>query len=207
MPEQDGSSQNTDALPPLAIRLLKGIVHRRDDEEQWHSLIGIQSRVRDHFLVLNLRLVLNEAEGYAYLRTRDDDEQAQESHLPLLVTRQPLSYSVSLLLALLRKSLVENDSAGGNTRLVLTRDQVLEMQRVFLPDTSDEVRLKKRLSENLNKICRLGFLRRMTTNAEPTYEVQRIIKEFVTAEWLANFEKTLAERIAKDPALAEASDE
>lgn len=207
MPEEDGSSPGSDPLRPLAIRLLKGVVYRSGNEEQWHSLVNIQSRVRDHFIVLNLRLVLNEAEGYAYLRSRDDDGQDQESHLPSLITRHPLPYSVSLLLALLRKRLVEHDAAGGDTRLVLTRDQVFEMQRVFLPNSSDEVGPKKRLGDNLNKIVRLGFLRRMATHTEPTFEVQRIIKEFVTAEWLADFEKRLSERTPEAARLAEAADD
>ncbi len=207
MPEQDGSFPRSDPLSPLAIRLLKGVVYRSGNEELWFSLVNIQSRVRDYFTVLNLRLVLNEAEGYAYLRSRDDDGQDQESPLPPLITRQPLSYPVSLLLALLRKRLVQHDAVGGDTRLVLTRGQVLEMQRVFMPDSSDEVRLQKRLNENLNKIARLGFLRRMATRTEPTYEVQRIIKEFVTAEWLADFEKRLAELTPEGAAQAEAADD
>ena len=207
MPEHVGDLPGSDPLPPLAIRLLRGVVYRRDNEEQWHSLVTIQSRVRDHFGVLNLRLVLNEVEGFAYLRTRDDDDQDEESRLPTLIVRQPLSFPVSLLLALLRKRLVEYDAEGGGTRLVLTRDQVLEMQRVFLPDSSDEVKLKKRLTENLNKIVRLGFLRRMTANNEPTYEVQRIIKEFVTVEWLAEFEERLRELTPEEARLAETDDE
>ena len=207
MPEHVDGSPSSDPLPPLAIRLLKGVVYRRDNEEQWHSLIDIQSRVRDHFGVLNLRLVLNEVEGYAYLRTREDNDHDEESRLPTLIVRQPLSFPVSLLLALLRKRLVEYDAAGGGTRLVLTRDQVLEMQRVFLADSSDEVRLKKRLTENLNKIVRLGFLRRMAANTEPTYEVQRIIKEFVTVEWLAEFEERLRELTPEEARLAEIADE
>ena len=207
MPEDVGDLPSSDPLPPLAIRLLKGVVYRRDDDEQWHSLVNIQSRVRDHFGVLNLRLMLNEVEGYAYLRTRDDDDQDEESRLPTLVARQPLSFPVSLLLALLRKRLLEYDAEGGGTRLVLTRDQVLEMQRVFFPDSSDEVKLKKRLTENLNKIVRLGFLRRMAANTEPTYEVQRIIKEFVTVEWLAEFEERLRELPPEQTRLAETTDE
>ena len=207
MPEQADSSAGRDPLPRLAIRLLKGVVYRRDDEEQWQSLVNIESRVRDYFVVLNLRLVLNEAEGYAYLRTRDDDDHDPEVPLPPLITRRPLSYPVSLLLALLRKRLVEQDSAAGDTRLVLTGDEILEMQSVFLPDSSNEVSVKRQLGENLNRIVRLGFLRRMDTGAEPTYEVQRIIKEFVTAEWLAVFEKTLGELTGQDTALAEAGDD
>ncbi len=210
MPQQADNSPRSDPLPLVAIRLLKGVVYRRDNEELWHSLVSIQSRVRDHFSVLNLRLVLNEAEGYAYLRTRDDIDEDQESQVPPLITRQPLSYPVSLLLALLRKRMVEDDAAGGGTRLVLTRDKILEMERVFLPDSTDEVKDKKRLTENLNKIVRLGFLRRMASNAsggEPTYEVQRIIKEFVTAEWLVAFEKRLGDLPAKQTDLAESGDD
>jgi len=210
MPQQADSSPRSDPLPPVAIRLLKGVVHRRDNEGLWQSLVRIQSRVRDHFSVLNLRLVLNEAEGYAYLRTRDDIDEDQESQVPPLITRQPLSYPVSLLLALLRKRMVEDDAAGGGTRLVLTRDKILEMERVFLPDSTDEVKDKKRLTDNLSKIVRLGFLRRMASNAssaEPTYEVQRIIKEFVTAEWLVAFEKRLGDPSAKHTDLAESGDD
>ncbi len=210
MPQQADNSPRSDPLPLVAIRLLKGVVYRRDNEELWHSLVSIQSRVRDHFSVLNLRLVLNEAEGYAYLRTRDDIDEDQESQVPPLITRQPLSYPVSLLLALLRKRMVEDDAAGGGTRLVLTRDKILEMERVFLPDSTDEVKDKKRLTENLNKIVRLGFLRRMASNAsggEPTYEVQRIIKEFVTAEWLVAFEKRLGDLPAKQTDLVESGDD
>ena len=199
-----------DPLPPLAIRLLKGVVYRKDHEELWQSLVSIQPRVQDHFAVLNLRLVLNEAEGYAYLRTRDEVGDERETPLPSLITRQPLSYPVSLLLALLRKRLVEHEAEGGDSRLVVTRDQVLELQRVFLPDSSNEVSVKKRLGENLNRIVRLGFLRRMAgsaSNAEPVFEVQRIIKEFVTAEWLAAFESRLGESAAEHAAMAESADE
>lgn len=210
MPEQTDNSPRSDPLPPLAIRLLKGVLYRRDHEELWQSLVNNQSRVRDHFTVLNLRLVLNESEGYAYLRTRDDTDEDQESRLPTLITRQPLSYPVSLLLALLRKRMVEHDAGGGGSRLVLTRDQIWEMARVFWPDSSNEVKAKKRLNENLNKIRQLGFLRRMTTspsNVESTYEVQRIVKEFVTAEWLATFEKRLGELSTAGASLAENADE
>ena len=210
MAQHSPNLASSDPLPPVAIRLLKGVIYRKDHEELWQSLVSIQPRVRDHFAVLNLRLVLNEAEGYAYLRTRDDVGDGLEAPLPSLITRQPLSYPVSLLLALLRKRLVEHEAEGGDSRLVVTRDQVLELQRVFLPDSSNEVRVKQRLREDLNRIVRLGFLRpmaRSASNAEPAFEVQRIIKEFVTAEWLAAFESRLEELAAEHGAMAESADE
>ena len=198
-PVNPDHSPSKDVLPRLVIPLFKGVVHRRDDEVLWQSLVDIQARVRDYVSVLNLQLVIDESEGFAFLRTRPQADEPSEDRLPQLIARHPLSYPVSLLLALLRKRLVEFDAAGGDPRLVMTRDEVLEMVRVFLPDTSNEVNLKRRLNENLNRIVKLGFLRRLSSSApgvQHRYEVQRIIKEFVNAEWLAEFGNKLAESVS-----------
>ena len=40
-----------------------------------------------------------------------------------------------------RKKLAEFDAQSGDTRLMLTRDQIAETMRVFLPATSNEARL------------------------------------------------------------------
>jgi len=89
-------------LSALVIPLLKGVLYQESDPAAWNALLGLQARVRDYVAVLGLELVLDEAEGYAFLRSRtgaDDDEAAK---LPRLVARRPLSFPVSLLLALLR---------------------------------------------------------------------------------------------------------
>ena len=82
--------------------------------------------------VLGLELALDESEGYAFLRARQENEDEGVTKLPRLVARRPLTFPVSLLLALLRKKLAEFDAGGGDTRLVLTRDQLVELVRVFL---------------------------------------------------------------------------
>ena len=111
--QQVDESAAKDPLPRLVIPLLKGIVHRRDDEARWQSLLDMQARVRDYVGVLNLRLIIDESEGYAFLRSRPPQEGSPEETLPQLVTHHQLSYRVSLILALLRKRLVEFDAAGG----------------------------------------------------------------------------------------------
>ena len=68
---------------------------------------------------------------------------------------------MSLLLALLRKKLAEFDAGGGDTRLILTRDEIVELMRVFLPDSSNEARLIDQVETHINKIVELGFLRRL----------------------------------------------
>ena len=82
-------------------------------------------------------------------------------NLPRLVARRPLSFPVSLLLALLRKKLAEFDAGGGDTRLILSRDEIVELVRVFLPEGSNEAKLIDQVETHLNKIVELGFLRRL----------------------------------------------
>jgi hypothetical protein len=196
METPDHAVSNPD-LSALVIGLLKGVLYREGDAAEWNALVPLQARVRDYVSVLGLDLVLDESEGYAFLRSRTDShEDAATAKLPRLIARRPLSFPVSLLLALLRKKLAEFDAGGADTRLVLTRDQIVEMIRVFLPDTSNEARLIDQIDAQLNKIVELGFLRRMKASATgetgTAYEVRRILKAFVDAQWLADFDARLA---------------
>ena len=177
------------ALSALVITLMKGVLYQESDGEFWLSLLHWQAQVRDYVAVLGLELVLDEAEGYAFLRSRRTAEGDPE--LPRLVARRPLSFPVSLLLALLRRKLAEFDASGGDTRLILSRDEVIELIRVFLPEGSNEARLMDQLDAHLNKIAELGFIRRLR-GQEQVIEVRRILKAFVDAQWLADFDARLA---------------
>lgn len=217
----DAFAANTGApqhdLTGLVVPLLKGVLYREDDAAQWAALLQLQARVRDYVMVLVLELVVDETEGYAFLRSLPQDlEDAPK--LPRLVRRQPLSFHVSLLLALLRKKLAEFDASGGDTRLILTRSAVVELVRVFLPAGSNESRLIDQIDAQLNKVIELGFVRRLKAQAdgasaraaqEPVYEVRRILKAFVDAQWLADFDQRLAAYQAQlnSPPAAEPVDE
>lgn len=178
-------------LSAVIIPLLKGVSYRADDATQWSALLQLQGRVRDHVAVLGLELMLDEAEGYAFLRSRPEPEDEAAPKLPRLVARRPLSFAVSLLLALLRKKLAEFDAAGGETRLILSREQVAELLRVFMPEGSNEARLIDQVDTQLNRIVELGFVRRLR-GQDNMFEVQRILKAFVDAQWLADFDARLA---------------
>lgn len=184
-------------LSQLLVHLLKGVLYRDDDEKLWASLLRLQARVREQAVVLLLDLVLDEAEGYAYLKSRPDpDESDAAPRLPRLIARRPLSYPVSLMLALLRKRLAEFDAGGGDTRLVLSREEIAELMRVFLPDGSNEARLIDQVDATISKVVDLGFLRKLKPAAGSTqdrghYEVRRILKAFVDAQWLAEFDARL----------------
>lgn len=177
------------ALSQVVIPLLKGVLHQQSDPERWHLLLTLQPRVRDYIQVLGLELILDESEGYAFLRARVPTEG--EPEIPRLVARRPLSFHVSLLLVLLRKRLAEFDATGGESRLILSREEVAELIRVFLPQTTNEVRLFNDIDTYLGRVVDLGFIRRLKTQ-EHVYEVRRILKVFVDAQWLAEFETRLA---------------
>ena len=186
------SDKPTHELSSVVVPLLKGVLYQEDNPGLWGSLLNLQASVRDYVAVLGLELMLDEAEGYAFLRSRHDDDEDGQEIMPRLVARRQLSYPVSLLLALLRKKLAEFDAGGGDTRLILSRDEVGELVRIFLPAGSNEVKLIDQVDATLNKIAELGFIRRLRGQGQ-MIEVRRIIKAFVDAQWLADFDERLAE--------------
>lgn len=190
-------------LSAVVVPLLKGVLYLEDSPAHWSALLGLQARVRDYVAVLGLELVLDEAEGYAFLRSRPEEPDAER--LPRLVARRQLTFPVSLLLALLRKKLAEFDASGAETRLILSRDEVVELIRVFLPADSNETRMIDQVDAHLNKIIDLGFVRRLR-GQEQMYEVRRILKAFVDAQWLAEFDQRLAEYRNQLEQRGEASD-
>jgi len=195
---QDAEVHETHVLGRVIVPLMKGVMYRDADTARWSSLLSLQSRVREHVAVLGLELVLDEAEGYAFLKSSSRVEADDTPDIPRLIARRPLSFPVSLLIALLRKRLVEFDATGGATRLVLSRDDLVELLRLFMPDSSNEARLIDQVDAHINKVIDLGFLRKLksgtATGSDDTanYEVMRIIKAFVDAQWLSEFSEHLS---------------
>ncbi len=204
-----------DRLSMVLVALFKGVIQQEGDNRLWTDLLRLQSRVRDYVSVLRLELILDEAEGYAFLRSmvmdsdlelEIDADNGSESlklsnreELPRLVPRRQLTFHVSLLLALLRKKLAEFDARGGDTKLVLSRDEILDLVKVFMPSSSNETKLVRKIDVHINKIVDMGFLRKMKASSvrEDSFEVRRILKAFVDAQWLSEFDKRLEEYIKK----------
>jgi len=184
--------EGTPALPVVVVTLLKGVLYQDENAPLWSQLLQLQAAVRDYVAVLGLDLILDEAEGYAFLRSHPDLDNPETPAIPRLVARRQLSYPVSLLLALLRKKLAEHDASGGETRLILSRDEIVELIPIFLPAGSNEAKLIDQVETHLNKIADLGFVRRLRGQNQMV-EVRRIIKAFVDAQWLSDFDARLAD--------------
>lgn len=193
-PPQTGPSD----LSLVAIQLCKGPVYRDTHEAVWDLLVSLRNRVSDYVSVLGLQVVVDEAEGYAYLRSRPTDEDVPD--FPRLVARRTLAFHTSVLLALLRKQLAEFDASSSDPRLVVSREQIVEMLRLFLPDSSNEARVVDTIDAHINKVVDMGFLRRLRGEHD-LFEVRRIIKAYVDGQWLSELDARLDEyraELAKD---------
>ncbi|WP_017627353.1 DUF4194 domain-containing protein [Nocardiopsis chromatogenes] len=180
-------------LSQAVVPLLKGVVYRDQQEQTWQVLLERRAALADYVRVMGLGLEVDETEGYAFLRTLPESEFPEDlGPPPRLVPRRSLSFPVSLLLALLRRRLAEADADGSEPRLILTRAQIVDMIRHFLPETSNEARLFDRIDAHIDKVVQLGFLRQVKEHGQ-TWEVRRVLKAFVDAETLSDFEARLEE--------------
>jgi len=183
------------SLPLVVTQLMKGPLYHDTHEKPWQHLLRLQAQVRDYVRVIGLTVVVDESEGYAFLRSRPDLDDDDQAALPRLIPRRALSFHVSLLLALLRKKLAEADVQDGAPRLILTRDQIVEMVRLFQPKSSNEARLVDQIDTQIGKVVDLGFLRKVKD--QPAYEVRRILKAFVDGQWLSEFDQRLTEYVTQ----------
>lgn len=181
---------NDHAVAAAIIRLMQGVVYRESDEDTWITLERLGGGVRDHFATIGVDVVVDDAEGYAYLRSRPTEDG--DDTLPRLVRRRALTYNVSLLLVLLRKRLVEFETTGGDGRLVLSTDQIVEMLRLFQSESSNDARAVDQAEATIKKAAELGFLRQLRGQTDQ-WEVRRILKAYVDAQTLSDFAAKLRE--------------
>lgn len=180
-------SESELAVSTAVITLMRGVVYRESHETVWQGLLRYGAPVRDHFATIGVDVVLDETEGYAYLRSRDEEDA-----LPRLVQRRSLSYPVSLLLVLLRKRMVEWESTSQEARLIMSREQIAEMVSLFLADSPNQARQLDQVDATITKVVDLGFLRRLRGQRD-VFEVRRILKAYVDAQTLADFAGRLEE--------------
>lgn len=183
----------------VLVALLKGIVYSHD-EEIWNVLLQPENDadIKRYFADIYLDVVIDKAEGYAYLKQQQpaednpNPEEGEEDNGLKLISRRPLNFYVSLLCLLLRKHLVENDSEGDSIKAILSKEEIVVLMNPFLKETTNEAHQLKQVDSAIKKVVDEGFLRRMKTDKEQ-YEINRIIKAFVNADvvtdWLERYKE------------------
>ncbi|WP_206475307.1 DUF4194 domain-containing protein [Microbacterium sp. KRD172] len=178
------------ATASAVIALMRGVVYRERDESTWAALERHGAAVRDHFNDIAVDVVFDEVEGFAYLRAHDDAEG--EEPLPRLIRRRSLTYQASLLAVLLRRRLAEFEATGGEGRLVLSQEQIGDMLSVFSKDSTNEARSQDRVASTVRQLKDLGFLQELRGQSD-AWEVKRVLKAYVDAQTLGDFEARLTE--------------
>lgn len=165
----------------ILIALLKGVVYSHH-EKVWDDLIRPEheSGVKKYFAEINLDLIIDKSEGYAYLKQKIT-EGSEDEELPRLFERRQLNFHVSLLCLLLRKHLIENDREGESSKAILTKEEIIDLVKPFYKETTNEAIQQKQMEAAFKRVIDEGFLRKMKTEDEQ-YEINRIIKAFVNAD-------------------------
>ncbi len=197
----DTTTMTDHGMSGALIHLLRAVLYRDQQEGLWQEMLSHHSAIQEYIKVIGLELLVDEAEGYAFLQQQELEE---EEPLPRLVQRRALSYPVSLLCVLLRKRLVEQDAAGGDSRVMISRVQMIDSMRVFLPDLGNEAKTVDRITTTINRVVEFGFLRRLKDQPDQ-FEIRRIIKALMTADWLEKFNDQLASYSEHGQSLAEKS--
>ncbi len=182
-------------LSTVLIKLLQGHI-QSEDALIWETLLVNRSFAEEYFEKIGLYLHLSEVDGFAYLRSfpvLQTDESEQESDLPAVMRKMPLSYETSLLCVLLRKELDRFDyEEVDDQRCIVETQDIYEMLSIFFPDWNDETKLQRRFDSIINKVKELGFIRRLNGKNEK-YEIKRILRAYIGAETLENIQKQLKE--------------
>lgn len=166
------------------INLLQGVVWKEDNAEIWNTIRSQQFRIDEYMEKIGLSLVIDDEGGFAFLKQRDDDV------LPHLVKKQPLTFRMSLFLALLRNEINEYDSGSGEGALVIREEEMVRRMKPYFPDVSDEVKFTNSIDRCFSKALEMKILVPVKDN-EYEYEVQPVLRRFMDAEWLSEFNRQL----------------
>lgn len=182
-------------IPPLAhIRaaLLREPVYV-EDGALWTKLLQSRRECLEWFAGVGLDLVIDEEEGYAFIR---QPEPVEGTNGPKLIVRRKLGYEPTLLLACLRQELARTEARDADqVRLVRTRREIAELVSGFLGQTTDEIRDLKKIDRSIEQLCDLGFLKKLGGEAGDDFEIRRIIKARLGASELEEIKRKLQDHV------------
>jgi hypothetical protein len=169
------------------IKLLKGPVEYVD-KGPWEKLIQYKVELTGFLQQLGLTLVLDEQDGYAYLKHMPADED--ESGVSW-IQRRPLTYEESVMLVLLREMMAEFEvGEATNRELIKKRREIKEYAELFFKENASRVKFLKEIDRLIDKAEENGFLDKTEHNDladEQKFRIKKIIKAKVGSEELDSF--------------------
>jgi len=178
------------AAPPFheshvaAVHLLRGPVYA-DDGKNWDLVLSNEPRLGDYFAALGLRLVVAEADGFAYLRpfTEEETPDGYEA-LPNLMRKSKLGFEATLLAVLLREELRKFDEHDlDSDACVVPEEDLFAAFADFFGEQSDEKRVRSGYQSARRTMVDLKFIRILDTEP-PQVLVRPVVKARLTPEVL-----------------------
>ena len=165
----------------VAVRLFQGVVYL-EDGKSWDVLLRNITPLQDYFGRVGLQLIVDEAEGFSFLRQMQAEDLPENyDSLPKLFRRTRMSYDATLLTILLREELRRfEEEEVHNQRCVISADALFEQWKAFFPRDQDEVKSRKALGMAIRTLEGLKFLRRFGKETDE-WEIRRILKARIIA--------------------------
>ena len=179
------------------IKLLKGPVEYLE-KSSWEKLVQYKTELSSFLLQLGLILVLDEQDGYAYLKHAaaiDDSDGIS------WIQRRSITYEESIMLVLLRDMMAEFEVGEVTTReLVKKRREIKEYAELFFKENASRVKMLREIDRLIDKTEENGFLERSENNDiadEQKFRIKKVIKARVDNEVLEDFKQQLSDHAAK----------
>lgn len=173
------------------IKLLKGPVDYTD-KNIWEKLLQYKVDLTKFLRQLGLVIVLNEDDGYAYIKHLQQEEEGTNISW---IQRRPLTYEESIMLVLLREMMADFETGEATVReLIKKRREIKEFAALFFKEKASRVKFLKEIDRLIDKVEEYGFLE-LTKNEEipdeQAFRIKKIIKAKIDTEELDDFYQQL----------------
>jgi hypothetical protein len=171
----------------VLVQLLLGpTLDAQRQSKLWPVLLRDEAVLRARLHELFLDLVVDHDQQVAFTRQVEDDE----SELPVLLRKAPLTFIQSALVLFLRQQLTHADARG--ERAVVSREEMLEHLAVFERDgNGDQAKFGRQASGAIERAGQLNLVRRLR-GGEERYEVSPALKLVFPAEQIQTLTRTYA---------------
>lgn len=168
------------------IKLLKGPVDYTD-KTTWEKLLQYKTDLTKFLRQIGLVMVLNEDDGYAYIKHLQLEEENNISW----IQRRALTYEESIILVLLREMMSDFETGEATVReLIKKRREIKEFAELFFKEKASRVKFLKDIDRLIDKAEEYGFLQLMKDEEiadEQAFRIKKIIKAKIDTEELDDF--------------------
>lgn len=185
------------AFTPVFVKLLKGPLEYLE-KSTWEKLVQYRAELTAFLQQLGLTLVLDEQDGYAYIKHSVTEEDTTGVSW---AQRRSLTYDESVMLVLLRDMMAEFEVGEATHReLIKKRREIKEYAELFFKENASRVKMLKDIDRLIDRAEENGFLERSENHDvsdEQKFRIKKIIKARVDSEILEDFKQQLTAHAAK----------